>query len=591
MPSLAVRRAVAIVLTAAGCCCLALHVPAHADERDEIDKMQKELVELTQKVDELYRRVPFCDPAEEERAVRLWAEKGGELVSPEIKSAGSERLLFADGTPTPVQLNRLEVSGRDPYSKVHLFLIRMGLRNRLIDLERLHLEAEAGTTVSYTARLALPCYSEPQPEKAAKETPPLSLHDFVAQTLARQRTMFEKVTELTTRSKPARFAEALAAFDGATRGRGVALTEVRLAEEAVLEGVVAGASGPAGLKPTLEKAGFRVTGMQMSPAGACHKFAVTARPEEREPLEEPDVVIWNGLFDDQTAAFCELAPSAGRVVVRGKTPVPEGDALALHLRDVNLVDAFFILHDLTAANFVIDADVKGRVSVDVEGAGLEETLAAMSAAGVIVGPGPLRRVSRAGNEAAAPASPRPGYTGEPIDVSVHDTDLGTFLCTLGQISERRVWSLADLKSRFNMFVKDVPWDQVLDGLAASAGLVAVLDEDRLLVGPGPAEKLPSLPGLVPYCKPPVDSIEELGSIPRLEGSPVPLPRLAAAELELAGLVRAGDAWKAYVYTPSRRLMLLATDQQLLDARVTSVGSGEVVLAKAGSEALNVALRP
>lgn len=286
-----------------------------------IDEITQETAALALKLDALWRRFPSCNPAEEKRQLAIWAKQAGELKDFDVKPvAEAERLRLEDGRPTPVKLIRLEISGRDPYEKVDDFLVRTAQRSRLMDLETLRLKAAAGGTVSFAARFALPCYSDEENPAPAGSTPEKLFSDHLAWLSG----TYQKVEELTSRADTSRLALALGAFGREVGNSAVSLTEVRSAQEIVLEGVVSGASSRSGLEPALKRAGFQVGRVETSPAQECQKFSVTARLDALEPVGEREAVLGNGLFDDQTAAFCAPRPSLGKVVARGAAP--EGGA-------------------------------------------------------------------------------------------------------------------------------------------------------------------------------------------------------------------------------------------------------------------------
>lgn len=539
------------------------------------DELQQKMVSLELQLDTLWRRVPGCDPAEEKHQLAVWAKTEGELESFDVKPvAGAERLRLEDGRPTPMKLLRMEISGRDPYERVDVFLSRIAQRPRLMDLETLRLKAEAGGTVSFAARFALPCYSDEENPTPVGSTPEMLLADHLSWLLGTH----QKVEELTALSNPSQLAIALGVFGREIGNSAVTLTEVRSAQEIVLEGVVSGASSRTALEPALKRAGFQVGNVQTSPAAECQKFSITARLDPGEPAQERAVVLRNGLFDDDTAAFCASRPSLGKVVARGATP--EGRALTLRMRDVELVHLFFALHDLTREEFVVDPDVQGRVSVEVEGATIEETLAAMSAVGVAVGPGPLRRVSRAASRPAAPPARAP-YTGERISVSLQDSGLAALLCFLEQVSQRKISAPGELAVRLSIFVEDLPWDQILDGALASAGLVSKPDGDRLWVGPASAAKVRGRSKAVDVCE-----IPDSGP-PSLLAPQRSLSEMRLADLELAGLGRGGDEWKAYAYSPWRSFLPLKAGLKLLNGSVKAVSPTGVAFASDASEVVEV----
>lgn len=276
-------------------------------------------------------------------------------------------------------------------------------------------------------------------------------------------------------------------------------------------------------------------------------------------------------------------------------------ALTLHLREVDLAHVFFVLNDLTSESFVIDAGVQGRLSVDLENAPLEKALAAVRSAGVVVGPGPLHRVSQAGSPPAAPS--QASYTGEKISVSLENADLPNIVCVLGGLPNRqtvkarglgtisrkqnpefKVLVPLGLQGRVSIFSSDLPWDQVLDGLLAPLGFLSVLDEDGLFVGRGPEANVRSQPDVVDACQ---ISSEPGPTSPLSEN----LSDLDAAGLELVGLAWKDNAWKAYAYAPGRRLLSLETGERLRDASVTDVGPTGVVFTTDEGRVVNASLRP
>jgi len=578
------RLAVIVVLAAAffG----AVHAQAGAGKAgQEIDDLLLQCQALTTQIDELLLQVPpGLDPADEIRRAHEVAKTTG-IDALEVKAiAGSERLKLEDGSPAPLELRRLEISGQASYGDVLTFLHRMGDLTRLVEVETLRLKVEAGNVVRFTAGLAFPCHLD-----TADEIKPLTtdLATAYRELLRQLKATHRLLTEVTERSKP-RLVAALSAFDNLNRERATVLTEIRAGGEIVLQGIVAGVSARDGLKPALARAGFVVSQVEMSPAGSCQAFSATARLAAGEVPWE--YVPFNGLFDFQVTEVCSPEPTGGRVTFRGTAASP--DALTLRLHGVRLSDVFFVLNELTAQSFILAAGDKGRVSLDVEGATLEETLAAMSSIGMAAGPGPLHLVSLAEKPPAATA-PRPGrYTGEAIDLSVRGADLKEMLCTLSVALEKPVWVPDKLDGVVTAFSTDLPADQVLDGLVAAAGLVSVRKADRWIVGPGPAAKLASQKS-VNACPPPAEdpiALLPTYSPPHLRNLTVTLPQLATGDLDLAGLASLKGKWKAYVYTPWQRLVVLDTGQSLLDARVGSIGPAGVSYAT-GTSAVEVPLRP
>ncbi|HEX6863492.1 MAG TPA: hypothetical protein VF414_11785, partial [Thermoanaerobaculia bacterium] len=466
-----------------------------------------------------------------------------------------------------------------------LLLVRLQVATaRLSELETLRLEAEEGGTVSFTARLAYPRYRDWDDEDLKAGSPDEMLRGMVR----RKELTLKLLEDLAARSQPGRLVDALVVFGREMEGRAVGLTELRWdCGKAVMEGVLLGKSAGDGLRPALAKAGFLVQDVRMSPAARCQAFTVTAGVKPAERSDEYD--LGNGLFEPGTAAFCEPVPPSGRVIARGaRGSAPDGRALTLHLRDYELIDVFILLNELTSASFVLDGDVEGRISMDVEGATLEEALAAMGSAGLAVGPGPIRRVSRAGKPAAAAAGTPADYSAEPMDIKNRNAALTETLCALGMVAERPILAPPGLHGTVRMYASDVRADQVIEALASSAGLVPVVDGGRLLIAPGTAAEIRGRKDLVNVCEIPVP-----GSSPdsRLSSLVPDLEKLAAGDLELAGLVRQGEMWTAWAFTPTRKLRPLKAGERLSDASVSAVGPDGVTLATEASGTVNLALRP
>ena len=123
---------------------------AAAQERTELEALFEERRELELKIHKLLRVLPqSIDVDREERMVRRFGTEAGlgelrvELV------AGGERVKLENGRPAPVELHRLEISGRGDYRRVQAFLSYMGNLGSPGAFERLHLVADAGETVRF----------------------------------------------------------------------------------------------------------------------------------------------------------------------------------------------------------------------------------------------------------------------------------------------------------------------------------------------------------------------------------------------------------------------------------------------------------
>jgi hypothetical protein len=588
-----IRRAVVIGLAAAVLAWAAEGAePVQKDpEAERLDRLFKETMAQVEALDgKLYEHLkrvpaePLLDLMEER--IRGIAGEIEEMGTVGVKVVpGAERLRLADGGPSPIELYRMEISGRSRFGDVHLLLIRLqGTTSRMAALETLRVKAEEGGTVSFTARVAYPRYRDG--EDPAADTP-RSPEEMLGAMVRKRELTLKLLEDLSARAQVGRLVDALIVFGNKMEGQAVGLTELLwdgLRDgKAVLQGVLLGKSAEDGLRPALAKAGFLVEDVRTSPAGRCQAFTVTAGVKPAERSDEYEVR--NGLFEHGTDAFCQpVARAAARVVARGAAPA--GQALTLHLRDVEPVEVFILLNELTSASFLLDEDVNERISVDVEGATLEEVLAAMGSAGLAVGSGPVRWVTRAGKAPAA--IPAADFSAEPMDIKNRDADLTEVLCTFVTVTERPILAPPDLRGAFSIYGTNLRVDQIIGALAAAAGLVPVVDGDRLLLGRGTADEVRGRKDAVNVCEirvpySPSGSRWALLS-PELE-------KLAAGDLELAGLVRQGDTWTAWAFTPTRKLKVLKAGDKLSGASVSAVGPGGVTLATAGSGSANLTLRP
>jgi hypothetical protein len=261
----------------------------------------------------------------------------------------------------------------------------------------------------------------------------------------------------------------------------------------------------------------------------------------------------------KTAALEEPEPPLGKVVVRGKAG---GGPLTMRLHAVDLADFFHALHVLTRRGFVINADVRGSIDVDVEGATPEEVLAALKNVGITVAAGQIGRVSRAQEPTVAARPPR-RFAGAAHGFQFTRGELLYILMLFEEISELKVWTTPVVDEKVSVFVADTRWDQVLDGIAASAGREVAIDGNRLFVLPKGMAKADAVS--VRDAK--TTDHRRLTGLELLGG----LEWLDVAELRLVGLARLGNGWKAFVYGPGRRFFRLEPGDQVFDGRVRSVG--------------------
>jgi len=560
---------------------LAAYAAGPREEQEaEIKRLRKELSRVELELDQVRRFIPITfDPEAEEGFFRKASE---DLKLPlKIKTLpGSDSVPFPDGKPSPILLYRLEIFGRGDLDDVHELLRRIGIRSwRAGALETLDLEMQDDGAIRFVSRFVLPAFNivdEPMPSSPSL---PRDLVASYRERLARSQALLDLIGTLVARFESSQRGDALAVLDATRDLPSVKLTDASLGDQILIRGVLSGKTSREGLLTNLEKGGYSVTRFQTSPSGLCRPFSIEV---QRGTGKRAEVVLDEKLNDKRAARFCGTEPkrSAGRVVAKGAN---KSGPLTMHLRDVDLPGVFYVLHDLTSENFIVDQDVRGQVDVDVEQATLGETLAAMKTAGVTVGPGPLRRVSLAGKPNASKAADEK-YTGEPINLVLQDMSVPDVLCLFSNVTGATFLIPDEVHGQTTIYVHDLPWDEVLAGLFLSAGVEYTIDKDsRIYVGSQAAIK----------AKRPGTNVCEVASAtpsPTLAGALLKLSDLAVADIELAGVARSGESWKGYTRISGNRLTPLLPDYQLIDARVKSVGAASVVFTT-DSSPVEVRLQP
>jgi hypothetical protein len=567
------------------------HATRADDQRDarlekESEAVRKEIQDVEIKLERLRGFIPSTLDGEFETYVRQRAQSAG-LKSVEVRALpGRGAVPLPDGEASPLVLHRWEVSGRDRDDRVHLLLALLARTraSRVVDFETLELVADAPDEVRFRARLAAVEWA-PAGEVAPVTVAPAarSIGDVRAsmlqeerEVLARKRGVLTTLMGLFERYEPAHLVDALGAFERDSAGEPVALTRVRFDGDTVLEGVVLGAGARAGLKTALDSAGFQAV-VDFSPAGECQAFSATAHLKAGERLHAAPV--GNGLFDERTSSICrpEAPPLRPRLAAAGAATSPGG--ITLQLREAEVADVFRALHDLTKENFVIAPGVDGRVTVDLDGATLEETLAAMRAAGIAVGGGRVRRVSPVADRATAADNPA-SFDGEPVTILLRNADLREVSCLFKDMTGLEVLAPMEVQGRVSVFTKDVPWDGVFGTILAAAGLVYTIDGTSVFVEPSGAG-LPDRAAARNACD---------GGFRRSWWSQFrSVEQLEPQELHLAGVARAGTTWKAYAYGPANSFWTLEEGQRLFSGRVRSVSANGAVFESARGAPTEAAL--
>jgi hypothetical protein len=518
-----------------------------ADETASREKLFKELREIEMALERVRRLVPpGFDLVAERNAIDSLARKA-ELSPVDVKVVlGTERLSLDDGQPVPIVIDRLEIAGRDAYDAVHFFLSMLRRRPRLVGVESLRFDAGPGESVRFVARLMYPSWATlPADDERSSD-----MDAALRRRLARNRAIRDRIVAAIARMQDGSAMDALGVFTKAAHEHAIALTSVRIDDGISMEGLLLGAAARAALSASLDNANLRVSRMEWSHAGVCQAFSVRARSEPAE--DSGGFTPSRPVFDGDSAAFCrgEAESPARRILARGAASTDD-NAFSLRLRNLDLVDVFFLLNDLIAENFVIDQDVKGRIDLDVlEGATVHDALSAVSSAGVVIGPRPLRRVSR--GKPSVSSAQRPSSGGEPISISMRDVDLASILCLLAGVSGHEIRMPREQQRRVSLFATELPAGDALDQLVPPSSTTAVN-----------------------ACELSGDS----GS--RLSKQHLKLEQLGVADLRIAGLARVGDTWRAYVYAPTRRVIPLEPGQRLFDGSVKSIGPKGVTFTSDG----------
>src|SRR5687767_3294715 len=114
-----------------------------------LEKLRQDLIEVETTTEQFRRLIPAdFDLAAEREAIDQLARKA-ELSPVDVKVVpGTER--------PPLVINRIEISGRDPFDAVHFFVSMLRVRSRLAGIESARFVAEPGQNVRYVIRLAYP---------------------------------------------------------------------------------------------------------------------------------------------------------------------------------------------------------------------------------------------------------------------------------------------------------------------------------------------------------------------------------------------------------------------------------------------------
>jgi len=227
-------------------------------------------------------------------------------------------------------------------------------------------------------------------------------------------------------------------------------------------------------------------------------------------------------------------------------------------------------------SLVVGPEASRPVTLDVEGSipDVQDAIVRASGAGTLAlgratlvgGPGRLR-AARASAEAERLASG--GYRGRRVTAVFHRIRLLKLLGLLADVSKRRIEVAEGVEQRITVAVANMPWDEVVDALAAACGLTVRQE--------GVATRLARRDDVTPRFSPiALDLSDEPRPTPRAFAIAAPghcnspLTEVELGELKVTAVL-------AGVRQPGALVRLPAGDQFLLRWRsCVGVGRGEVV---------------
>ena len=496
----------------------------------DLERLRKELLDAEIAVEKARYRIAPCD-----------AEVPGlaELAAKQAKELGIT--VFAappvEGTKpipnTPLQLRRIEISGRGAFADAHHFLHRIAFERdlRLFDIEALQMTAIDGGNVQFSARIAEACWA------AEQSTAPPSVHDIAGmyrQRLQQLQTIDAAVKRIGEYMQPMRFVDWLAALDDAWGDLPVLLSELHYtAPRLTVKGIALGTVARASIE--------RAATAQWSPAGECQSFTATAVLPSRD-YEEHGFAV-KEIFDPRAASPCRAdAPSRTKIAVSHGS----GD-LTLHARDIDVVSLFRVLNDIRPSDgYVIASAVVGRVDVDAEGATLSEILDALRTAHVAqISDGPLHIVCKSG---CIPS--QQSFKGEPLSMSLNHAEVADVLNALtAAVAPAKLRIPPGVGGTISIFATELEWDRLFD---------AIVIASRNASAPPRAPRL--------------FTVRDAG-------------KMSVDDIRLAALAGTAGTWHAYTRSlgDSGLIVPLTTETTLFDGRVESVDGERVVLRTQGGQ--------
>jgi hypothetical protein len=457
----------------------------------------------------------------------------------------------------------VDVAGNARFAEIDRFFRQVALSARLIDVESLTLAAAPGDMVRMTALVHFPYRPVRTPLPAPPEGLRTRLSDVsrpVAEAYLRDQALALAKADIAARLRRSRRNPRLflAELASIVRDRPVVLKEAVAGDEFVVRGIAVGEGPMRALEMRLERGFFRVAEVLMARSGACHRFEVRGRspvvgieaelplPAVDDPFRQDDGPC---VVDRDGGGVSVLRPPAVKPVARGRLPPPRG-TLTLRLRDMDITDVFFVLHLATGQGFLVDEDVRGRVSVEASQVALDDVLSLLAKAGVAVSPpGPLRRVSRTAARAILPA---PTGDGTPMTFALKRASVSDVLAVIADADPSAPPPSRLTGGRLSLWAREVHLADVRAALlqAARAEGAASGDGDP-----------PATPPLIPERRLLVRADE-----------------LSVSEFQLAGVATAGEGWTAFAYAPTGVLNAYRRGDRLADGSTAEVQSTDVTIA-------------
>lgn len=554
--------------------------PRTGDElRRELEAIERDLAALEPALQAAARLVP-AEPetaALEARLLRFAEISGVEL---ELRALDPGEIpALPDGSPGPVRLDRVELSGRAELGRIGALLsyIEAGVA-RLLDLESLDLVAVDGPA-RFTARLVSPTWTAATPAEGFAARGPRSLVAERRAEVERMRQRVAALEEWIARAKDGRLAVAADLIEALGELERTEITALRVDDRVELAGATLGVPAREALAAAIERTGLAVAAGATPEAGACRPFRFALAPPARAERWFSPAAGEIGP-DPAATAICatDPAPSAGDVRANGDAT--RAGAFTLHARGLDLVDLFRLLHETTGAGFVIDPDVAGRVDADFEGVTLDEALAALGPLGLHLGPEPIRRVSR------RPVTARQDdWTGEPTTLSFKRLGLDSLLCLFDRAFALPSRVAPDLAAEVSIFASEAPWDLALVRSLESAGLdYAIVDG---VAHVAPPERLAQVGEVawVASCEVTAEAAHPLESLPQ------PLGELGPDDFTLVATTESGDDRRAWAYGAFGRVHALWVGAELHGATVETIEPDGVGLRGADGRAHRLAFTP